>query len=460
MKVLVVDDNPAVCTALEVLFDVHDLPSLSCRTPKEALSLIAHEDIGVVIQDMNFTTDTTSGHDGIALMRSIRQLDPDVPILLMTAFTSLEVAVKLVKEGASDYIAKPWNDEKLVTTVKNLMRMRELAHANLRHTARSVRARDELASKFDLRGIVYASQEMHEALSLAVRVAAADAPVLITGPNGSGKERMAEIIKANSRRRDRPFVSVNAGGLPDALLDAELFGAEQGAFTGATKTRVGRFEEADKGTLFLDEIGNLSAAGQMKLLRVLQTGELQRLGSNQTRRVDVRIVSATNADLPAMIRAGQFREDLYFRLNVIEIVLPPLRDRQDDILVLAESFLANAARDDQGVPALSDDARKALVEHEWPGNVRELENRVKRALLVRQAALITPEDLGLAAAARAPQPPVAAPESIGERAEVEKALADARGVVSRAAAMLGLSRQALYRKMERLGIELESRKVK
>jgi DNA-binding NtrC family response regulator len=478
MKVLIVDDNPAVLTALTLLFDLNGLEVLTARAPDEAVRLVTSEDVGVVVQDMNFQRDTTSGNEGVALMRKIRGLDPDVPILLMTAFTSLEAAVQLVKEGASDYIAKPWNDEKLVTTVKNLLRMRELATANLRLVSRSSRARTELARQFDLRKLVYASPEMHEAVSLACRVAAADAPILVIGPNGSGKERIAEIIHANSRRKDRPLVSVNAGGLPDSLLDAELFGAEAGAFTGATKTRVGRFEEANKGTLFLDEIGNLSAAGQMKLLRVLQTGELQRLGSNQTRNVDVRIISATNADLPAMIRAGAFREDLYFRLNVIEVVLPPLRDRSDDVLVLATHFLGVEAPD----LALGDDARQALAEHDWPGNVRELENRVKRAVLVRKGSSITREDLGLpiggpgrssltpaSSPARTSSPAV--PENplpvrplepgldSAERAEVERALADARGVVSRAAALLGLSRQALYRKMERLGIEIE-RKVK
>ncbi len=471
MKVLVVDDNPAVCTALEVLFDVHGLEVLVARTPAEALDLVSREDVGVVVQDMNFQRDTTSGVEGIELFRAIRKLDPDVPTLLMTAFTALETAVMLIKEGASDYVAKPWNDEKLVATVKNLVKLRELSQERVRFAARTARARKELADKYDLGGLVYASPEMHDVVSLAVRVAAADVPVLVTGPNGAGKERIAEIVQANSRRRTAPFVKVNAGGLPDQLLEAELFGAEAGAYTGATKTRVGRFEEASGGTLFLDEIGNLSPAGQMKLLRVLQTGEFQRLGSNVTRKADIRLVCATNADLPRMIAEGTFREDLLFRINVIDLRVPPLRDRPEDALLLAEHFLAARAPGQR----FSEEARRAISEHDWPGNVRELENRVQRAALVRTEGAITREDLGLAprsagrvsvATPPSRNPPEttapAEPSELGpaeraERAEVERALADARGVVSRAAAMLGLSRQALYRKMERLGIGVERR---
>ena len=470
-KVLVVDDQRSVCTALELLFEVHGLDTLVAYSPEEALDAVAREDVAVILQDMNFTRDTTSGNEGVELMRAIRRLDPDVPIMLMTAFTSLETAVQLIKEGANDYIAKPWDDAKLVTTVKNLMRMRELAQENLRLISHGNRARQELASRYDLCGIVYASPEMHEVLTLAVKVAPADAPILITGPNGSGKEKVAEVVQANSRRNGKPFVRVNAGGLPDTLLEAELFGAEAGAYTGATKTRIGRFEEAHGGTLFLDEIGNLTANGQMKLLRVLQTGEFQRLGSNANRRTDVRIVSATNSNLQEAIANGAFREDLYFRLNVIEIAVPPLRDRPDDILPLAERFLRVHATDvDTSKLELSEDAMMALLEHDWAGNVRELENRIQRAVLVRKSELICPDDLGLApngtASNHGPVPSTLRSESLpssppgvqdAERAELERALIVARGVVSRAAAQLGISRQAMYRRMERLGIELERR---
>jgi DNA-binding NtrC family response regulator len=467
-KILIVDDQPAVLAALELLFDVHGFETLVARTPEQALELVRSEQLGVVLQDMNFHRDATSGEEGEALLYAIRKLDPDLPVVLMTAFQSLEAAVRLVRAGASDYIAKPWNDDKLVATVKNLMRLRELQQENLRLRASSSRARAGLASEHDLCGLVYASAAMHEVVRLAAKVAPSEAAVLVTGPNGSGKERIAQIVQANSRRKDKPFVKVNAGGLPDELLEAELFGAEAGAFTGAKKLRIGRFEEADGGTLFLDEIGNLSMMGQMKLLRVLQSGEFQRLGSNTTRKVEVRLISATNADLPRAIAQGTFREDLYFRLNVIELAIPALRDRADDVLPLAEHLLHSHQASNGQRYEMTADARRALVDHEWPGNVRELENRIQRATLVCQAPRITAADLGLAAGASTSTPasptsadaPAGAAASRGsdpERAELERILVESGGVVATAAAMLGVSRQALYRRMDRLGVELERR---
>jgi DNA-binding NtrC family response regulator len=470
-KILIVDDQAAVRTALDVLFQVHGLETISASSPDEALALVAEEDVGVVIQDMNFSSETTSGKEGIELFRAIRRLDPGLPVLLMTAWTSLETAVELIKEGAADYIAKPWDDAKLLITVQNLLRLHDLGRENVRLRARNQRARAELSTKSDLCGLVYESAELHAVIELAVHVAPSDVPVLITGPNGAGKERLAHIVQANSRRRDKPFVKVNAGGLPDNLLEAELFGAEAGAFTGATKMRVGRFEAADGGTLFLDEIGNLSATGQMKLLRVLQTGEFERLGSSTTRKVDVRIISATNVDLSQAIRDGRFREDLYFRLNVIELELPKLADRPDDVLPLARYFIAS--RGEGANVRMDRSAERALVDYEWPGNVRELENRIQRAILVSKDHLITAQDLALPSAratsrpsqpsvAPASKPPLSAPKSEAlatdpERQVIEDALARAEGVVSRAAAELGLSRQALYRRMERLGMVLERR---
>jgi len=462
LKVLLVDDQPAVLVALEVLFDVHGIQVLSARTPEEALSLVRSEDIGVVLQDMNFTRDATSGAEGEKLLGAIKELDPSLPVVLMTAFQSLETAVRLVRAGASDYIAKPWDDDKLVATVKNLMRLRELSQENLRLRARSDRSRVGLAQEYDLCGLVYVSPAMHEVVTLAAKVAPSEAAVLITGPNGSGKERIAQIVQANSRRRAMPFVKVNAGGLPDELLEAELFGAEAGAYTGAKKLRIGRFEEADGGTLFLDEIGNLSAMGQMKLLRVLQTGEFQRLGSNVTRKTDVRLLSATNADLPKAIAAGTFREDLYFRLNVIELPIPALRARADDILPIAEFLLGTHQKSTGVAYELLPDAQRALVDYEWPGNVRELENRLQRATLVCQAPRITAADLGLGTTPRAapvpvPDTPLEPTAQDGERAEVERALLESAGVIATAAALLGVSRQALYRRMDRLGLTLERR---
>jgi len=295
-------------------------------------------------------------------------------------------------------------------------------------------------------------------VTLAVNVARSDAPVLISGPSGSGKEKLAEIVQVNSRRRERPFLRVNVGALPAELLEAELFGAEPGAYTGATKLRVGRFESADGGTLFLDEIDALPPAGQVKLLRVVQSGEFQRLGSSAPRHADVRVISATNTDLGAAIAAGRFREDLYYRLNVIELAVPPLDRRPDDVLPLARHFLdAYQPAGGERALAFSAEAERALVAHRWDGNVRELQNRVRRATLTATDTELSAADLGLA-------PPEPAGGSIrfdgplaGERVQIERALLDAGGIVARAAEQLGLSRQALYRRMERLGIFVERR---
>jgi DNA-binding NtrC family response regulator len=469
MQVLIVDDQAPMREALELLCDVHGLSAVTAATPEQALERIRNDDIGVVVQDMNFKDGETSGQGGVALFRSIRALDPDLPVLLMTAWTSLEMAVGLVKEGAADYIQKPWNDEKLVSTLRTLLRLRGLAQENTRLRSHGERARRELSRQYDLCGLIYGSDVMHELVALAVRIASSDVPVLITGPNGSGKELLAEIVRNNSRRRDKPFVKVNAGGLPDQLLEAELFGADAGAYTGATKVRVGRFEAAHGGTLFLDELGNLSPPGQMKLLRVLQSGEFERLGSSATRRADVRLISATNADLAAAIAAGTFREDLFFRLNVIELKLPGLAQRTDDIGLLSQQFLARFA-DDKAPPELAADAVEALLAYAWPGNVRELQNRLQRASLVCHDGVIRAADLALPSTQRpaSVNSEADAEASTGrksslsaseeeERARIEDALVRAGNVVSKAAAELGLSRQALYRRMERLGLSLERR---
>jgi len=453
--VLVVEDQPAVSRALAILFEVHDIPCEVARTPAEAVARIERGDVDLVVQDMNFGRAATSGAEGIALFRRIREVDSGMPVVLMTAWTSLEMAVALVREGASDYLAKPWDDAKLVASVRTLLAMRALQREN--ETLRQARAdsRAELAQHYDLCGLVYESDAIHRLVTLAVQVAAADVPVLITGPNGAGKEKIAEIVQANSRRRGRPFVRVNAGGLPDELLESELFGAEAGAYTGSRKLRIGRFEAADGGTIFLDEIGTLSPAGQIRLLRVLQKGEFERLGSSETRRVDVRVLCATNADLKRAIAEGRFREDLYFRLNVIELAVPALKDRPDDILPIARSVLAGLGESGRAL-VLPPATEQALRAYPWPGNVRELFNALQRAALVAQKDAIAVEDLGLAAAGASAAP---APEgrTAGDRRELEELLRRHGGSVSLAAEEMGLSRQALYRKMERLGIVLERR---
>ncbi|MCC7255782.1 MAG: sigma-54-dependent Fis family transcriptional regulator [Dokdonella sp.] len=446
--VLVIDDNPAVSTALELLFGLREIRTLHADTPARGLAMLADEAVDVVVQDMNFAADTTSGEEGIALFRAIRAAHPDLPIVLLTAWAHLETAIELVKSGAADYMSKPWDDNKLVATVENLLELAQATREVARFRGERRRRREALAAKYDLRSIVFADAATERVIELACQVARANVPVLITGPNGAGKERIADIVQANSQVKAGPFVTVNCGALPSELIEAELFGAEAGAYTGAAnKAREGRFEVADGGTLFLDEIGNLPPAGQAKLLRVLESGQFERLGSSRTRTVKVRVISATNADLPAMIREGRFREDLYYRLNVIELRLPPLAERSDDILPLAQHFLEGEAR-------LDDGACGALLAHAWPGNVRELKNAIQRARLLCAHGVISARDLGLAAARVPNQRPRG--EAEPDRAMIEDALTRARGVISQAATSLGLSRQALYRRMEKLGLKVDA----
>ncbi len=440
--ILVIDDNPAVVEALGTLFALHDIRALGATNPPQGLEVLRAQHVDLVIADMNFSADTTAGAEGEALFHALRAQRADLPVILLTGWTHLDAAVRLVKAGAADYLSKPWDDARLLATVENLL---ELAEANRmlaeRRVARSAR-RARLEAECDLAGLVFASEPMLRLLEMACQVARAAVPVLVTGPNGAGKERIAAIVHANSAVRAGPFVAVNCGALPENLLEAELFGAEAGAYTGATRAREGRFEQADGGTLFLDEIGNLPLAGQAKLLRVLESGRFERLGSGRTRSARVRIVSATNSDLRAMIREGRFREDLYYRLNVIELALPPLAARREDILPLAEHFL-------DGACTLDDDAREALLAQAWPGNVRELRNTLERARLLCRDGVIRAADLGFPAhAAQAPQRDLDEPG----REAIEAALRACGGVVSRAAQRLGLSRQALYRRMQRCGL--------
>jgi len=438
--VLVADDSEAVRTAFQVLLSLHGARVLGASSPAEALATVRAQEVDLVIQDMNFRREATSGEEGIALFRELRALHPDVPVILLTAWTHLETAVDLVKAGAADYIAKPWDDARLLTTVRNLLELRAAVEENVATRARRAEARAQLAERYDLTGLVYESEALHTVASMAAQVAHADVPVLITGPNGAGKEVLADIVHANSPRKAQPYIKVNCGALPDQLIEAELFGTEAGAFTGA-KARPGRFEAADGGTLFLDEIGNLPLSGQAKLLRVLQTGEYERLGSNTTRKANVRIVAATNLPLRDAMREGRFREDLFYRLSVIELALPGLSERRDDVLPLARAFLGAGSR-------LTGDAERALLGYSWPGNVRELRNVLQRAALLAGDAPINAAALNLPAVL-----PARSDEPVLDRATINRVLAENEHVVAQAARQLGISRQALYRRMEKLGIK-------
>ena len=451
-NILIIDDNKDIAHALQVLFTLNNLQCELAYSPKEGLALLKQQRFDLVIQDMNFTADTTSGEEGMQLFNDIRQIAPDIPIILITAWTHLETAVVLVKSGAADYLAKPWDDDKLLVTVNNLLELNELQDQQRQRAKCKQTQQLQLEQKYDLCNMQFRSDAMLQLLQMATQVAAADVPILITGPNGSGKEKIAEVIQANSSCKDGPFIKVNVGALSQDLLEAELFGAEAGSYTGANKTRMGRFERAHGGTLFLDEIGNLSMQGQTKLLRVLETGEFERIGGSQSIKVSVRIISATNTDIPQAIINGSFREDLYYRLNVINLKLAPLNQRKEDIFPLVDTLLKDHNQ-------LSSRSRDLLLAHDWPGNVRELLNTIKRAQLLCNDGIITEQHLGIEiknelednlkkAAKLTPKEDVT-------KQDVISAIKSSGGVISDAAKALGLSRSALYRRMKKFNIQDE-----
>ncbi|PKI13783.1 sigma-54-dependent transcriptional regulator [Colwellia sp. 12G3] len=431
-QILVVDDNPDILEALELLLSLHGYSVLTAENEKQALLAVAHQRVDLVIQDMNFAEGITSGKEGKSLFNALKALNSDLPIILITAWTQLETAIALVKGGATDYLQKPWDDVKLLALVD------QYSQNSLSTKGKS---RQNENNQKPPKDFIYQSQEMHALIAQASKVAGANVNVLITGANGAGKEKLADYIHQQSPRHNHAFIKVNMGALPHELMEAELFGAEKGAFTGANQARIGRFEAADSGTLFLDEIANLPLSGQMKLLRVLQTGEFERLGANTTIKVDVRVLSATNADLRLAVQQGTFREDLYYRLNVIELNLPDLAQRKADIVPLTQYFIGSGH-------SLSDETIQVLTEHPWPGNVRELENACKRALVFANANILAPSDFQLASSQADP--------ALNEKAHIEQVLIKHNGVIKHTATELGLSRQALYRRIEKYQIEVES----
>ncbi|MDP2566629.1 sigma-54-dependent transcriptional regulator [Pseudoalteromonas marina] len=440
-KILIVDDNPAVLEALSLLLEIHNFNVVTATTPFEAIQIVQYQRIALVIQDMNFTSDTTSGEEGKTLFYALREENPHLPIILITAWTELSTAIELVKAGAADYLPKPWDDHKLLTCINNLIELGRTKQLVATHN-RQQKEREDKYNTANLAGLIFKSTAMERLVTMALQVAKSDISALITGPNGSGKECIATIIQKNSSLINQPFIKVNAGALPQELLEAELFGAEAGAYTGISKQRIGRFEAADGGTLFLDEIGNLPLSGQMKLLRVLQTGEFERLGSTQTRKVTVRVISATNENLLQAITEGRFREDLYYRLNVIELNVPALCERVDDIAPLINHFLPHRE--------LSIDAEQALNRYQWPGNVRELENACKRVGVIKPNGLLSAEDFDLT-----PSSPIKNNDVKKEptKFEIEQSIRANQGVIAKVAREFGLSRQALYRRLQKMGID-------
>lgn len=449
--VLIAEDQADVAEALRLFLKAEGYRTVTSNVPEGVIALLERERPDAALIDLNYTHDTTSGREGMDLLSRIRAVDPTLPVIVMTAWGSVDKAVDAMRLGARDFIEKPWDNNRLLATLRTQV---ELGRA-LR-VAERLEQENQLLRRTGLPDLIAESAVMRPVLELMERIAPSDANVLLTGEHGTGKEVAARWIHAASRRREKAFVIVNVGGLSEGVFESELFGHVRGAFTDAKTDRAGRFELADQGTLFLDEIANITLSQQARLLRVLQAGELERVGSSQTRRVDVRVIAATNADLRVEVAAGRFREDLLFRLNTIEIRFPALRERREDILPLAQYFLGrHASRYGKTRTGFSDEARQTLRAYDWPGNVRELGHTVERAVLLSRVESIEAGDLSLGPPAIGGTPAVA-PASLRleelERDAIRKALASFDGNVSLAARALGLSRSALYRRLQRYGL--------
>jgi DNA-binding NtrC family response regulator len=447
-RVLIADDQPDVLEALRLLLKGEGYRIESAGSPAAILESIDGDEFDAVLMDLNYARDTTSGQEGLDLLSQLRSHDPTLPIVVMTAWGSVEVAVEAMRRGARDFVQKPWENARLLTIVRTQV---ELARALRRQQRLEAENR---SLKPDIRPMLIAeAATMRPVLELISRVGPSEANVLVTGENGTGKGTVAQAIHAVSTRTGKGLVTVNAGGLSEGVFESELFGHVKGAFTDAKTDRVGRFELADGGTLFLDEIANVPMNLQPKLLRVLETGDFERVGSSRTRRVNVRIVSATNSNLAEEVSSGRFRQDLLFRLNTIEISLPPLRERREDIPALATHFLrGHAQRYRKNISGFESAALQALLDHPWPGNIRELDHAVERGVLMAQGTIIRLGELGL----RIDRDATSRIEDMSlEEVEgflIKKAMARFDGNVSQAAKALGLSRSALYRRLQRYGL--------
>jgi len=446
--ILIADDQPDVLEALRFLLKGDGYQAEAVNSPAGVIDAVESRDFDAVLMDLNYTRDTTSGAEGLDLLERVQSLDSTLPVIVMTAWGSVELAVEAMRRGARDFIQKPWDNARLSSILKTQVELGRALRKGQRLEAENRALRQDRFPQ-----LIAQSAAMRPVLDVISRVGPSDANVLITGENGTGKSLVAQMLHSVSLRANRPLVTVNAGGLSEGLFESELFGHVKGAFTDAKTDRVGRFEMADGGTLFLDEIANISMNLQGKLLRAIETGDFERVGSSKTRRVDVRVFSATNADLNAEVTESRFRQDLLFRLNTIEIRLPALRDRREDIPLLAAHFLRQHAEHyRKHLTGFDEGAIKLLLAHPWPGNVRELDHAVERAVLMATGEQIRSGDLGL----RAGRDGATRLEDMSledvEALLIKKALARFNGNVSHAANALGLSRSALYRRLQRYGL--------
>ena len=447
-RVLAADDQEHILEALELLLRPQGYKVDKVRSPALVREAIGGNSYDAVLIDLNYTRDTTSGQEGLDLLSQIVSLESTVPVIVMTAWANVELAVEAMRRGARDFIQKPWENERLLSILRTQVEL----HRALQRAAR-LEAENRLLRAEGRPEFIATAPAMELVLETIARVGPSDANVLITGEHGTGKEIVAQTLHALSTRAPRPLVAVNTGAIPDGVFESELFGHVKGAFTDARTDRIGRFELADGGTIFLDEIGNVPLRQQAKLLRVLESGEIERVGSSRSRRVNVRVLSATNSDLSAACASGQFREDLLFRLNTVEIHLPALRERREDIPALAAHFLARyAARYRRSVHGFDSAAVQTLMQYSWPGNVRELEHTIERAVLMCRTDEIQPADLSLSTQRVQSQGLEDLSLEAVEAMLVRKALQRYQGNVSQAAEALGLSRGALYRRMEKYGV--------
>ncbi len=444
-KILIADDQPDVLQALRLLLKGEGFLIETASSPEDIMELVSARDFDAVLMDLNYARDTTSGREGLDVLSKLRALDHTLPIIVMTAWGSVEGAVEAMRLGARDYIEKPWDNMRLLSMLRTQIEL-----AKTVRDKQTLEGENKRLRKQNLPDFVASSRSMQPVLRVMERVGPSDANVLVTGEHGTGKEVVARWLHAASRRSDRPLIAVNAGGFSETLFESELFGHVKGAFTDAKTDRVGCFELADRGTLFLDEIANITPKQQAKLLRVLESGEVQRVGSSKTRNVDVRVISATNADIDKAIAAGEFREDLLYRLNTVEIRLPPLRDRREDIPVLAARFLQRQTEHyGKALTGFEKSAMQALLDHPWPGNVRELEHVVERAVLMARERQVQDADLNLRLPAETLDRLDKMTLDDAERVLIQKAITRYDGNVSRAAEALGLSRSALYRRLQK-----------
>jgi len=449
-RVLIADDQPEILKALSFICSAEGYQTVTVNSPAAVLAKLGKEDFDVVLIDLNYRQDIATGKEGLDLLKQISAIDPSIPVVVMTAYATIQLAVEAVRLGAKDFLQKPWENERLLSILRTQFALRDALRGKERLEAENSALR---STQVPAAGFVATSPAMRQVREMVDQVAPSDANVMITGENGTGKGVVARMLHQSSLRSAQPLITVNMGGLPEGVFESEMFGHVKGAFTDARADRAGRFELADNGTLFLDEIANLTATQQAKLLRVLETGEFERVGSSKTRHADVRILTATNAELQKEIESGKFREDLFFRLNTIQIHLPPLRERIEDIPFLAGEFLTELMqRYRKQIHGFHPDAIVALKTYGWPGNVRELRHVMERAVLLTRSDMIQASDLGIRGAPLKTPPLEEMNLDAAELFLINRALARHNGNALLAAKDLGLSRSAFYRRLQKFGI--------